>query len=93
MNDNMDDEGGDRELVKAILHDFYLALFPSPSRFELSPDFRNRFLRTDELRSWKAYHFRLKLAVYGALAGLCLLVYLNFCRRRVLYQFINKILC
>ena len=38
--------------VKAVIVDFYEALFPNPSSFELPREYRNRFLHVDELREW-----------------------------------------
>ena len=38
--------------AKMILLDFYESLYPNPSQFELSPQYRNRFLHTAELNEW-----------------------------------------
>ena len=35
-----------------ILLDFYESLYPTPSQFELSPQYRNRFLHMAELNEW-----------------------------------------
>lgn len=49
LNDNIDHSKKDAELIKALLVDFYQSLFPIPSQFELSQEYRNRFLRVGEL--------------------------------------------
>ena len=52
LNDNIDHSSTDASMVKAVLQDFYESLFPILSQFELSREYRNRFLHIDELREW-----------------------------------------
>lgn len=43
----------ENEIVKAVVQDFYLSLYPKRSKFELSSQYRNRFLHVDDLKRWK----------------------------------------
>jgi len=52
LNDNIDHQKEGADLAKLILLDFYESLYPTPSQFELSPQYRNRFLHTHELNEW-----------------------------------------
>ena len=52
LNDNINHEREGAELAKLILVDFYETLFPTPSQFELPPQYQNRFLHIRELREW-----------------------------------------
>ncbi|EEC02036.1 hypothetical protein IscW_ISCW000548 [Ixodes scapularis] len=54
LNDNIDHSSKDSDLVKAVVHDFYESLFPTPSQFELPPEYRNRFLHVRDLHEWRA---------------------------------------
>lgn len=83
----------ENELIRAVLYDFYLSLFPNPSKFELPTDFRNRFLYIDELNQWKSYHFNLKICTYSCIFILCYVTYCNLFKRRILYRFVNKLFC
>lgn len=57
LNDNLDPaRPEDNELVRAVLLDFYHSLFPKPSQFELTPEYRNRFLYYNDYMSWKFHH-------------------------------------
>lgn len=92
LNDNMDESKiGENELIRAVLYDFYLSLFPHPSQFELPSDFRNRFLYINDLNQWKSYHFKLKACTYFSIFILCYLTYCNVLRKRYFYRFFNKL--
>ncbi|KAK5638265.1 hypothetical protein RI129_012560 [Pyrocoelia pectoralis] len=92
LNDNMDEtKYSDNDLIRAVLYDFYLSLFPNPSKFELPSDYRNRFLYLDELNQWKKYHFKLKFITYSCICVLCYLTYCHLLKRRFLYRFFNKL--
>ncbi|XP_053658202.1 N-acetylglucosamine-1-phosphotransferase subunits alpha/beta [Anopheles marshallii] len=53
INDNLSyDRPEENQLVRALLEDFYLSLFPARSNFELESTYRNRFQRYDDYRSW-----------------------------------------
>ncbi|XP_018323568.1 N-acetylglucosamine-1-phosphotransferase subunits alpha/beta [Agrilus planipennis] len=93
LNDNMDNYSeSENEMVRAILYDFYLSLFPNPSRFELPNDLRNRFVYIDELRVWKSYHRKLRIFIYLCFVLLLYITCQNFCKRRILYRCLNKLL-
>lgn len=92
MNDNLDDRKlSENELVKAILYDFYLSLFPKPSKFELRPDLRNRFLYLDELEQWRAEHFKIKLCIYFFVVLLCYITFFHVFKVRYVCRLLNKI--
>lgn len=80
LNDNIDHSSKDSDLVKAVVHDFYESLFPTPSQFELPPEYRNRFLHVRDLREWRAER-RLVHAVtyitFGVLVGLTVMMFCN----------------
>lgn len=92
LNDNLNyEKTEENELVRAVLYDFYLSLFPHPSKFELPSEFRNRFLYKQELDDWKKYHFQLKLVIY---LFVCILLYLSvssMCKKRNVCSLFNKL--
>lgn len=78
LNDNLEESRpSDNELVRAILYDFYLSLFPHPSKFELPEYSRNRFLYMDELNEWKRAHSILKLVLVLAIVSMMFLTFFN----------------
>lgn len=92
LNDNLDDSrSSENELVKAVLYDFYLSLFPKPSKFELRADLRNRFLYLQQLEEWKNSHFKIKLCIYFFVILLCYITFVNVCKVRYLCRILNKI--
>ena len=52
LNDNIDHTKEGSHLAKLVLLDLYESLYPIPSQFELSPQYRNRFLHTADLNEW-----------------------------------------
>ncbi|XP_028139894.2 N-acetylglucosamine-1-phosphotransferase subunits alpha/beta [Diabrotica virgifera virgifera] len=93
LNDNLDEsKSSENELVRAILYDFYLSLFPRPSKFELPQELRNKFLYMEELKTWKHNGSLVRLALYSFLfVILCFTVY-NNCKKKCC-QIVNKIFC
>ncbi|XP_062580822.1 N-acetylglucosamine-1-phosphotransferase subunits alpha/beta-like [Saccostrea cucullata] len=95
LNDNIDHDSDDAKTVKAILQDFYEALFPLRCQFELPREYRNRFMHVDELREWKVYRDWMRLLTHLSLVLLILFMissyfyeqieacYRKYCRRRV----------
>ncbi|XP_061181061.1 N-acetylglucosamine-1-phosphotransferase subunits alpha/beta-like isoform X2 [Saccostrea echinata] len=95
LNDNIDHDSEDAKTVKAILQDFYEALFPLRSQFELPREYRNRFNHVDELREWKVYRDWMRLLTHLSIVLLILFMissyfydqiescYRKYCRRRV----------
>ncbi len=55
--------------VQALLVDFLESVLPVPSQFELPPDLRNRWSRTEDLAWWIFYRHLLRWAAYISLAG------------------------
>ena len=53
LNDNIDHDNPQSKLIRTILRDFLEYLFPEPSQFELPSGYRNRYLKSSELRKWK----------------------------------------
>ncbi|XP_068087207.1 N-acetylglucosamine-1-phosphotransferase subunits alpha/beta [Anabrus simplex] len=79
LNDNLDpSREKDNVIARAVLQDFYEALFPLPSSFELPAEYRNRFLHLSELQEWRTSRGMLRNAVYVCLALLIIFTVLNF---------------
>ena len=55
LNDNIEHSNPDANMVKAVLQDFYEALFPLVSQFELPRDYRNRFYMLTNSENGKFY--------------------------------------
>nr|CAH7747605.1 unnamed protein product [Callosobruchus chinensis] len=84
LNDNLDEsKAAENELVRAILYDFYLSLFPQPSKFELSEDYRNKFLYMKDLNEWKLYRFKIKLFIIFLVSTVLWMSLYNIIKRRV----------
>ncbi|XP_076320133.1 N-acetylglucosamine-1-phosphotransferase subunits alpha/beta-like isoform X2 [Tachypleus tridentatus] len=64
MNDNIRHGTKEAEIVKAVLQDFYEAMFPVTSQFELPSDYRNRFLHLDKLKEWRRFRDIIRLVTY-----------------------------
>ncbi|XP_077868278.1 N-acetylglucosamine-1-phosphotransferase subunits alpha/beta-like, partial [Saccoglossus kowalevskii] len=79
LNDNIDHSSKEAHVVKAVLQDFYEALFPIPSQFELPREYRNRFLHVQELNEWRRYRDWLKFFTHISLACLILFTIGSFC--------------
>jgi UDP-N-acetylglucosamine-lysosomal-enzyme len=52
LNDNIDYRQASAKMVKIVMKDFYESFMPTPSRFELPLQYRNRFLHVDDLHDW-----------------------------------------
>lgn len=79
LNDNIDHSSKDSDLVKAVVHDFYESLFPTPSQFELPPEYRNRFLHVRDLHEWRAQRSLVQAVTYVAFGLLVGLTVMAFC--------------
>lgn len=53
LNDNIDHRKPNAEKAQAALRDFYEALLPKRSAFELEDGVRNRFLYVNQLHAWQ----------------------------------------
>ncbi|XP_071809115.1 N-acetylglucosamine-1-phosphotransferase subunits alpha/beta-like [Asterias amurensis] len=84
LNDNIEHSNPDANMVKAVLQDFYEALFPLVSQFELPRDYRNRFLHVDELREWRSYRDWLRFWTQLSLSGLVIFSIASFCSHQLM---------
>ncbi|XP_022082815.1 N-acetylglucosamine-1-phosphotransferase subunits alpha/beta-like isoform X2 [Acanthaster planci] len=84
LNDNIDHASPEAYMVKAVLQDFYEALFPIVSQFELPREYRNRFLHVDELREWRRYRDWLRFWTQLSLLALIAFSIASFCSRQLL---------
>ncbi|CAH1971467.1 unnamed protein product [Acanthoscelides obtectus] len=93
LNDNLDESKvAENELVRAILYDFYLALFPQPSKFELPDEYRNKFVYIKDLNEWKMYRFKIKLFIVFLMSTVLWMTLFNVIRRRFC-QMIDILFC
>jgi len=83
LNDNVDYEETSARTVKVVLRDFYESFFPKPSRFELSLEYRNRFLHMDELHGWWHYRTWLRRFTVGCLSVAVIFALVSFYSDRV----------
>lgn len=75
INDNLDAKRGeDNELVRHLLEDFYLSFFPRRSKFELPPQFRNRYVSWDDYQRWRRRKRAVLVVGYGV--SLLLVIFL-----------------
>jgi Ca2+-binding EF-hand superfamily protein len=54
INDNINHTSESAHLAKLYIKDYYEAVFPKQSQFELPPVYRNRFLKVEDLREWQS---------------------------------------
>ncbi|CAH1107574.1 unnamed protein product [Psylliodes chrysocephalus] len=93
LNDNLDEsKESENELVRAILYDFYLSLFPIPSRFELPQELRNKFAYVEELNEWKSNRMLVKICLYILIFVILCFITFNSCKK-MCYQVVNKFFC
>jgi len=83
LNDNIDYEQSSAKTVRLVLQDFYESFFPIPSRFELPPEYHNRFLNVDELHEWRHYQVWLRRFTFGCLSVAVVFALLSFYSYRV----------
>uniref|UniRef100_UPI00358E14A2 N-acetylglucosamine-1-phosphotransferase subunits alpha/beta isoform X2 n=1 Tax=Myxine glutinosa TaxID=7769 RepID=UPI00358E14A2 len=83
LNDNMEHGQAGAVAVRAVLRDFYESLFPQPTRFELPPGYRNRFLHICKLNEWRKFRDQLRFWTHLGLFLLILLTILSFCSEKV----------
>lgn len=59
LNDDLDpDKKNENDIVRALLNDFYRALYPLRSSFELPAQYRNRFSNRHDLFEWRKSRVR-----------------------------------
>ncbi|XP_071041995.1 N-acetylglucosamine-1-phosphotransferase subunits alpha/beta [Parasteatoda tepidariorum] len=78
LNDNMNHGTQEAELIRAVIEDFYEALFPSRSQFELNPEYRNRFLYVADLEEWRRTRDIIRAVTYITLAILIIFSITSF---------------
>ncbi|GBN29536.1 N-acetylglucosamine-1-phosphotransferase subunits alpha/beta [Araneus ventricosus] len=78
LNDNMNHGTQEAEVIRAVIQDFYESLFPTRSQFELSPEYRNRFLYVRELREWRQTRDIIRFVTYFTLGILILFSVISF---------------
>ncbi|KAG8196334.1 hypothetical protein JTE90_013819 [Oedothorax gibbosus] len=78
LNDNMNHGSKEAEVIRAVVQDFYESLFPMRSQFELAPEFRNRFLRVEELKEWRQTRDLVRIVTYLTLAVLVIFSIYSF---------------
>jgi UDP-N-acetylglucosamine-lysosomal-enzyme len=78
LNDDMDEASPDTETVSALRADFFESLFPIRSSFELPDNYRNRFLRTDELREWRRWRQTVRVVTYACFSLLVVFTLASF---------------
>ncbi|KAH8292600.1 hypothetical protein KR018_010176 [Drosophila ironensis] len=79
INDNMSaTRGEDNELVRTLLEDFYLSFFPRRSKFELPPQFRNRYASWRDYQRWRRRKRAVLVVGYGVslILVVCLLKFM-----------------
>ncbi|XP_016968420.1 N-acetylglucosamine-1-phosphotransferase subunits alpha/beta [Drosophila biarmipes] len=75
INDNMDaSRREDNAMVRHLLEDFYLSFFPRRSKFELPPQFRNRYASWRDYQRWKRRKRAVLVIGYGV--SLLLVIFL-----------------
>lgn len=75
INDNLDPKSiEENELIRHLLEDFYLSLFPHRSQFELLPQYRNRFENWRDYIKWRRQQRAILIVIYGL--SILILVYL-----------------
>lgn len=93
LNDNLDQmRSVDNQMIKRLMLDFYISLFPIPSKFELPEHYRNRFLYIKDYVAMVEDQRRRFLLTSVLLIFLSFVLFLNFFKRRVC-ELIQKIFC
>lgn len=85
LNDNINHTDPHSEEVVNALHEFYTALFPLPSPFELPEGQTNKFLHTDELLATRTEIKRKKTQIYilvGVVIAILILAIKLFSRNK-----------
>ncbi|XP_054609099.1 N-acetylglucosamine-1-phosphotransferase subunits alpha/beta-like isoform X1 [Dunckerocampus dactyliophorus] len=82
LNDDIDHSKSNANEVKAMLAEFYKAMFPQPSQFELPKDKTNRFLHMDDLQKWHAYQEKWRFYRYSAIV-VFIIVTLKFISKKM----------
>ncbi|XP_057667171.1 N-acetylglucosamine-1-phosphotransferase subunits alpha/beta isoform X1 [Diorhabda carinulata] len=93
LNDNLDESKfSENELVRAVLYDFYLSLFPQPSKFELPQELRNKFTYIKELKEWRYNRRIVSICLFSMIVVILLFTFYNSCKKKCCL-IANKVLC
>nr|XP_057934400.1 N-acetylglucosamine-1-phosphotransferase subunits alpha/beta-like isoform X3 [Doryrhamphus excisus] len=84
MNDDIDHSKSNAKEVQMKMAEFYHAMFPQPSQFELPKEKINRFLYMDELHKWQAYQDRLRFYRYCVIVVLVIFT-LRFISKKIIH--------
>ncbi|KAI6658944.1 N-acetylglucosamine-1-phosphotransferase subunits alpha/beta-like isoform X1 [Oopsacas minuta] len=91
INDNIDHNTASASVVKSLIREFYLSLFPIPTPFELPSHYRNRFGYIDEYTKWQLQKSSIdvyfKIVILVTLVLIFVLVFYDkFKRKLVLFD-------
>ncbi len=71
INDDTDPSRREDNLkVQSLLLDFLESVLPTPSTFELSPEYRNKFTHVSQMTNWLWYRALLQMSAYLSLVAL-----------------------
>lgn len=93
LNDDLDHKVESTKTIRALLKDFYESFFPIPSRFELAPKYRNKYVYKWQLDEWLRENEN-KNKKINVLIVLCVVLFLFFLFRRKfisIYKRLNRI--
>lgn len=83
INDNLDAKRSeDNELVRHLLEDFYLSFFPRRSKFELPPQFRNRYVSWNDYQRWRRRKRAVLVVGYGVSILLIIFLVCLLCQHK-----------
>ncbi|XP_033154779.1 N-acetylglucosamine-1-phosphotransferase subunits alpha/beta [Drosophila mauritiana] len=94
INDNLDaNRGEDNEMVRHLLEDFYLSFFPRRSKFELPPQYRNRFESWRDFQRWKRRKRAVLVIGYGVslLLIVCLLRFMCHHKAKLVRRCVQRL--
>ena len=98
INDNIDHSVPSSLIVKSLIREFYISIFPIPSPFELPHHYQNRFTYFDEFLLWQlqknSLDAFLKFVIFITLVSIFSLIFFDkFKRRFGLFNYILTKLC
>lgn len=94
INDNLDaNRGEDNEMVRHLLEDFYLSFFSRRSKFELPPQYRNRFESWRDFQRWKRRKRAVLVIGYGVslLLVVCLLRFMCHHKAKLVRRCVQRL--
>ncbi|EDW89476.1 N-acetylglucosamine-1-phosphotransferase subunits alpha/beta [Drosophila yakuba] len=94
INDNLDaNRSEDNEMVRHLLEDFYLSFFPRRSKFELPPQYRNRFESWQDFQRWKRRKRAVLVIGYGVslLLVVCLLRFMCHHKAKLVRRCVQRL--